>query len=310
MPGAIRPIPPWPRPRLGRWCPPIWNAPTCAARRPMPPPPRSRPSRRAARRCWTSSASSARAGRGAGWPRHRHRHLPRRAGEIFRHRQPGERARRRWRDARAASRTGGWTPPRRVPRARDAGRADAPMRAAPDAVVLDTTARRQRCVCSRAGNRQGEAALELLLARQHHGADCREQSDAEQRQVRAGRRVEPRQHEAAGRLRRRPADRADAPHARCRGSGQFRRARQGERRSAPLSSRPTYGGEHDTGAIDPRSGSPTPIACAIVPMKNARATPVRSAMRPAHRRAAGGRGAEQEPIGGTRVGPWPRPRAI
>ena len=39
--------------------PPIWSAPTCAARWPMPPPPRLRRSRPCARRCWISSAISA-----------------------------------------------------------------------------------------------------------------------------------------------------------------------------------------------------------------------------------------------------------
>ena len=64
MPAATPPIrrrPRRPRARCGR---PTWIAATCAARPRTRPPPRWRRSRRCARRCWTSSATSP-AGRGA-----------------------------------------------------------------------------------------------------------------------------------------------------------------------------------------------------------------------------------------------------
>ena len=70
-------------------------APTCAARRRRAGRAASRPIPRCAPPCSSSSAPSPRrpGGRGARRPRHRHRRLPRRRGEAFRHRQPARCAR-------------------------------------------------------------------------------------------------------------------------------------------------------------------------------------------------------------------------
>ena len=115
--------------------------PTCARRAPGRRRRRSRRCRRCGRRSSTSSArfAAARGRRGARRARHRHGDLPRGRGQALRHRLATRRARRGGRRSSGRRASSAVLADLRARDARDAARDVAPMVAAEDALLLDTT---------------------------------------------------------------------------------------------------------------------------------------------------------------------------